>query len=73
MHQEIQFAPDSSKIVLGIIQDITQQHTAEQRIRQLAYFDELTGIPSRAYFYQHVGSLIPTSLPHDGQTAEPLV
>jgi diguanylate cyclase (GGDEF)-like protein len=62
VHQEIQFAPDSSKIVLGIIQDITQQHTAEQRIRQLAYFDELTGIPSRAYFYQHVGSLIKGAL-----------
>ncbi|UCB56075.1 MAG: EAL domain-containing protein [Thiotrichales bacterium] len=62
VHQEIQFAPDSSKIVLGIMQDITQQHAAEQRIRQLAYFDELTGIPSRAYFYQHVGSLIKGAL-----------
>ena len=62
VHQEIEVASDSSRVVLGIMQDITQQHAAEQRIRQLAYFDELTGIPSRAYFYQHIGGLIKGAL-----------
>ncbi len=62
VHQEVEVAADSSKAVLGIMQDITRQHAAEQRIRQLAYFDELTGIPSRAYFYQHIGGLIKGAL-----------
>ena len=62
VHQEIEVTNDSGKAVLGIMQDITQQHAAEQRIRQLAYFDELTGIASRAYFYQHMGGLIKGAL-----------
>ena len=58
VHQEIEITADAGKVVTGIMQDITRQHAAEQRIRQLAYFDELTGIASRAYFYQHIGGLI---------------
>ena len=62
VHQEIDLAPDSDNVVIGTVQDITRQHAAEQRIRQLAYFDELTGIASRAYFYQHTESLIKGAL-----------
>ncbi len=58
VHQEIALTTDSDHIVLGTVQDITQQHDAEQRIRQLAYFDELTGIASRPYFYQHINNQI---------------
>lgn len=58
VHQEMDLAGDSDNIVVGTVQDITQQHAAEQRIRQLAYYDELTGIASRTYFYQHTGNLI---------------
>ncbi len=62
VHQEMDLAPDSGSVVVGTVQDITRQHAAEQRIRQLAYFDELTGIASRAYFYQHTGDLIKGAL-----------
>lgn len=33
--------------VLGIYEDITEQKLAEQKIRQLAFFDPLTGLPNR--------------------------
>jgi diguanylate cyclase (GGDEF)-like protein len=62
VHQEMDLAADSGSVVVGTVQDITRQHAAEQRIRQLAYFDELTGIASRAYFYQHTSDLIKYAL-----------
>ncbi len=62
VHQEIDLAHDSDSVVIATVQDITRQRAAEQRIRQLAYFDELTGIASRAYFYQHTGNLIKGAL-----------
>jgi diguanylate cyclase (GGDEF)-like protein len=62
VHQVLDLSPESDRVVLGTVQDITQQRLAEQRVRQLAYFDELTGIASRAYFYQHTGDLIKGAL-----------
>jgi len=37
-------------IMEGSVQDITEQVDAQRRIRQLAYFDHLTGLPNREYF-----------------------
>ncbi len=34
----------------GIVQDITDRKQTENRIRQLAYFDTLTGLPNRLHF-----------------------
>lgn len=36
----------------GIIRDITDRRRAEERIRQLAHYDELTGFPNRLLFNQ---------------------
>ncbi|WP_456406908.1 EAL domain-containing protein [Thiolapillus sp.] len=58
VHQELGIAPNTDNIVLGTVQDITQQRANERRIRQLAYTDELTGLASRAYFYKHVEDVI---------------
>ncbi|MCU7841764.1 MAG: EAL domain-containing protein [Candidatus Thiodiazotropha sp. (ex Troendleina suluensis)] len=58
VHQELDLITNGSQVVLGTIQDITQQRKAEKRIRQLAYSDELTGLASRAYFYKHVDDVI---------------
>ncbi len=38
-----------------------ERDQAQKRIRELAYTDELTGLASRAYFYQHLEGLIKTS------------
>lgn len=58
VHQELDMAPHTEHVVLGTVQDITQQRANERRIRQLAYTDELTGLASRAYFYKHVEDVI---------------
>ncbi len=58
VHQELGMAPDSIHVVLGTVQDITQQRATDQHIRQLAYTDKLTGLASRAYFYKHLEDLI---------------
>ncbi len=58
VHQELGMVPDSMHVVLGTVQDITQQRATDQHIRQLAYTDKLTGLASRAYFYKHLEDLI---------------
>jgi len=54
VHQEIGIAQDSSQVILGTVQDVTQQRANERHIRHLAYSDDLTGLASRAYFYKHL-------------------
>ncbi len=40
--------------VAGTIQDVTERTHAENRIKSLAYFDGLTGLPNRLYFTERV-------------------
>jgi len=54
VHQELGIAHDSPQVILGTVQDVTQQRANERHIRHLAYSDELTGLASRAYFYKHL-------------------
>jgi len=58
VHQELARPRDSSDIVLGTVQNITEQRESEKRIRKLAYSDALTGLASRAYFHQHLADVI---------------
>lgn len=37
---------------------VMERDQSQKRIRELAFFDELTGLASRAHFYQHVEELI---------------
>lgn len=39
---------------LALISDISERKQAEQRLSHLAYHDELTGLPNRALFEQHL-------------------
>lgn len=47
--------PDGQGVRLaGTLQDITERHRAEDRIRRLAYFDPQTGLPNRVLFKERV-------------------
>jgi len=45
---------DDSRYFVGIIRDITARKSAEEKIRQMAYHDHLTGLPNRALFYDRL-------------------
>ncbi len=40
----------AAKLMLGVVQDVTRLKLAEEEIRQLAYFDGLTGLSNRMMF-----------------------
>jgi len=58
VHQVVDFLPGSKTVLVGTVQDITQQHANQQRIQELAYKDKLTGLASRAYFFMHAEEII---------------
>ncbi len=58
VHQELGVGSESGDVVLGTVQDITQQRATDRHIRELAYTDRLTGLASRAYFYKHLEDVI---------------
>ena len=45
----------------GTLQDVSERKLAESRIRQLAYYDQLTGLPNRQMFYETVKRAMYTS------------
>jgi diguanylate cyclase (GGDEF)-like protein len=51
---ETRLVPQPGDKVLAIVRDVTQRHRTEQRIRQLANFDDVTGLPNRALFMREL-------------------
>lgn len=53
---------DGSKVVWGIIEDISKQRSLENELRYQAYHDELTGLPNRRMFYEKFYEMIDNGL-----------
>ena len=49
---ETRFVPRDKNSVLAIVRDITTRKSAEEKIYNLAYYDELTELPNRELFSQ---------------------
>ena len=47
------------RLAVGIIQDITTLKQAEDQIRYLAFYDNLTGLANRSLFREHWAKLLP--------------
>jgi diguanylate cyclase (GGDEF)-like protein/PAS domain S-box-containing protein len=61
---------DGSVIELqGTIQDLTERQKFEDKIRELAYFDSLTGLPNRNSFMMHVLQSIKSAKRHQEKLA----
>jgi diguanylate cyclase (GGDEF)-like protein len=70
VHQEIEAVTDPSLgIITGTVQDITLKKQAEWQMHQLAYFDSLTGLASRASYHQRMEDFIRLANRHNGQFA----
>lgn len=53
---------DGNVILLSSsVQDVTYRNMHDEEVRQLAYFDELTKLPNRTHFYEHVKKAIELS------------
>ncbi|MEP9372453.1 EAL domain-containing protein [Mesorhizobium sp. KR1-2] len=55
--QHYEFSARAGNQELGVItfEDVTQRVEAEEKIRSMARYDNLTGLPNRAYFHEIVG------------------
>ncbi len=61
VYQEAEFDHDEQGApvrLVGAIQDITERRRAEKKIKNLAYYDGVTGLPNRALFKQHLAQAI---------------
>ncbi len=54
---------------VGIFQDITARRQAEDRIRELAHHDYLTGLPNRAFFVDHLDQALALARRYDRRLA----
>lgn len=72
IHLEAEEHRDASghiTLVSGTIQDITSRKLAEEKIRYLAYYDSLTGLPNRVLFKEHLRRALTASEQHKRQLA----
>ena len=60
--QHFEFSAREGSQELGVItfEDVTQRVEAEEKIRSMARYDNLTGLPNRAYFHELVAETMST-------------
>jgi PAS domain S-box-containing protein len=61
VQQEIEANLDGSNksiSVVGTVQDVSERKQAEQRIRYLAFYDNVTGLPNRTYLKDHLNFVL---------------
>lgn len=57
-HLETRFVPRDQNSVLAIVRDITERKKSEDKIYNLAYYDDLTALPNRQLFGQSLEKTI---------------
>ncbi len=68
VHQEIIKVIENGHFTMtGTVQDISQRKANEKQIHTLAYFDILTGLPSRSFYQERIQTLIKSAKQHNHQ------
>ncbi len=60
---------DGQRVIIAVARDITERKEAERRIRYLADYDQLTGLPNRAYFNRRCEEELSRAARHGHRTA----
>jgi diguanylate cyclase (GGDEF)-like protein/PAS domain S-box-containing protein len=60
---------NQSMYVVGLVSNITPHHRARQEIRQMAHFDNLTGLPNRQLFLDRCNEILTRARRDDRQVA----
>ncbi len=55
---EVRLLPNEDGTLLAIVRDVSEQKFAEQRIRRLAYYDNLTDLPNREWMELRLTSVL---------------
>lgn len=61
--------PTEGAWMLGTIQDVSERRENERKIRFLAYYDVLTGLPNRAFFHESLLASLARARRQSGQLA----
>ena len=69
IHLETRFVTRDKNTVLAIVRDITERKSAEAKIYNLAYYDELTELPNRELFSQSLERTIAVAKKDDEKFA----
>ncbi|MEQ1638122.1 MAG: EAL domain-containing protein [Methylococcales bacterium] len=71
VHQEIETIMDNHNhtVLTGTVQDITHKKQIETQVHRLAYFDNLTGLASRTYYYERIEDFIHSADRRESQFA----
>ncbi|MBA5606921.1 EAL domain-containing protein [Duganella sp. FT3S] len=51
-------APGQAPVLLGVARDISERRQAQERLRHMARYDSLTGLPNRSLFFQTLAESI---------------
>ncbi|MCP5089689.1 MAG: diguanylate cyclase, partial [Gammaproteobacteria bacterium] len=68
-YYEARFVPYTERRTLVMITETTERKLAEKRIRRLAFFDSLTGLPNRQAFRLQLGGMIDEAWEVGGRVA----
>lgn len=66
---EVRLLPQSDKTILMVIRDATDRKRTEARIRRLAYYDTLTGLPNRQLFQRNAARSLDHAKENGGTVA----
>ncbi len=50
--------PDGTTVFIGTVQDVTELRSAERQIHDLAYYDQVTGLPNRQALDKHLNEVL---------------
>ncbi len=68
-YYEARLVPYVDRKTLALVSEITDRKVAEQRIRRLAFYDSLTGLPNRQAFRLQLGGMIDEAKDGSGKVA----